>query len=196
MHCLGCVAFDDLLGNGISAANFTEEKGTPARCALLCQGIHREQTEMRSPAVVPLEIVNKRPVEIPTNRYSLADSSMHHCEVFQQRLGTTRVCCISKPIFGDVQRLIAACTPVDRLQYPVQSLRVDFLLKVILSWPWIDINRARAWKTACKNFGSRYWIQPYHFTAMEGDRLFISYARLKWTWTQRPGDGTSETAPL
>src|SRR5260370_39448368 len=176
MHCLGCVAFDDLLGNGISAANFTEEKGTPARCALLCQGIHREQTEMRSPAVVPLEIVNKRPVEIPTNRYSLADSSMHHCEVFQQRLGTTRVCCISKPIFGDVQRLIAACTPVDRLQYPVQSLRVDFLLKVILSWPWIDINRARAWKTAWKQFGRGCLVKPQPFTTLVSGSLVMACA--------------------
>src|SRR5260370_23297192 len=154
MHCLGCVAFDDLLGNGISAANFTEEKGTPARCALLCQGIHCNQAEMRSPAVVPLEIVNQCPVEIPTNRYTLADSSMHHCEVFQQRLGTTRVCCISEPILGNVQRLIAACTPVDRLQYPVQSLAVDFLLKVILPSPWIDINRAGVRKTTYKHFST------------------------------------------
>src|SRR5215469_11139662 len=57
-HCLGCVAFDDLFGNGIGTANFAKQAGATARGAHLRLRIKLNQAQMGSPAVVPLEIIN------------------------------------------------------------------------------------------------------------------------------------------
>src|SRR5579875_895788 len=146
------VACDNILGNGIGTTNLAKHAGAAAREAFLRLRVKLNQAKARLPALIPLEIVHQRPVQVATHRYPILNSLMYHRQVFQNRSWSPIIVSIVEAILRNIERLIAPRAPIDLTQHTIETLWIDFPEAIMFIQPGIVTRCVRTDKTPAEEF--------------------------------------------
>src|SRR5579875_184938 len=168
----GSIALNDPLGNSVGAADLAEHAGAAAWDALLRPGVDLDEAKARLPAIIPLEIVYQRPVEVPTDRNAIAQRAMDRCQVLQNRTRAAIIERIVKAVLGDVERPVAARALIDGFQDAVEALGID-LAKAVIQ-PDIVMHHPRLHEAAAKKFRRGAGIEAHQLARIVVHAMIVS----------------------